>query len=82
MIRMGKESKLPPEKIIEAATAFFGPEGWGMTVEAKGACCARFEGSDGYVFVQTAVEEGNGRTKIDVEGRQWEPQIQEFMGKV
>jgi hypothetical protein len=82
MIRVGKESKLAPVEVIEKAISFFGPEGWGMEVEAQGDCCARFESSVGHVFVQTARLENGGGSKVDVEGREWDPQIKEFMGRI
>jgi len=81
MIRMGKESKLSPEEVIDKAVEFFGKK-WGMEVEESGDCCARFEGGGGHVYVDTAGLKGGSGAKVDVQGRQWEPQIKEFMGKI
>ena len=82
MIKMGKGSKLAPSEVVEKAIAFFGPSGSGLEVVDRGACCARFEGAGGYVFVQTAdVDDREGST-VTVEGREWEYQIKQFMGKI
>ena len=82
MIKMGKESKLVPAEVVEKAVAFFGPSGQGLNVVDQDACCARFEGSGGHVFVQTADIEGKEGSQVTVEGREWEHQIKQFMGKI
>jgi hypothetical protein len=82
MIKMGKESKLAPSEVIEKAVAFFGPSGRGMKVVDQDDCCARFEGAGGHVFVQTADVEDRTGSQVTVEGREWEYQIQQFMGQI
>ena len=82
MIRMGKETKLTSTEVIAKAVAFFGPEGWGLEVEERAACCARFVGVGGYVFVQASDDEEAGGLEVIIEGREWESQIQQFMGEV
>jgi len=82
MIKMGKESKLVPAEVVEKAVAFFGPSGQGMKVIDQDACCARFEGSGGHVFVQAADIEGKGGSQVIVEGREWEYQIKQFMREI
>jgi hypothetical protein len=82
VIKVGKESKLVPAEVIDRAVAFFGPSGRGMTVVDRDACCARFEGAGGHVFVQTADMEGKAGSQVTVEGREWEYQIKQFMGEI
>lgn len=82
MIVIGKESKLVPFKVIEKAVAFFGPSGQGMDVIDRGDCCARFEGSGGYVFVQAADIEDKKGSNVTIEGREWEFQVKQFLGKI
>jgi hypothetical protein len=78
---MGKESKLSPAQVIEKAVEFFGKQ-WGMEVQEASDCCARFEGGGGHVFVDAGgLSDGSG-AQVDVEGREWEPQIKEFMGEI
>ena len=80
---MGKETDLIPSEVVEKAVAFFGPSGYGMNVVNRGVDCARFEGAGGAVFVQAVdVEEGNGGSKVTVDGREWEYQIRQFMGTI
>lgn len=82
MIRMGKESKLVPAKVIEKAVEFFGPSGVGMSVLEQSDCFARFEGAGGYVFAQAAdIGDGDG-SNVEIEGREWEYQIRQFMGEI
>ena len=82
MIRMGKESKLVPPKVIEKAVAFFGPSGVGMSVLEQSDCCARFEGAGGYVFAHAAeLGDGDG-SNVEIEGREWEYQIKQFMAEI
>ena len=80
MIRIGKESKLVSSKVIEKAVVFFGPGGLGLEVKERAECCARFEGGGGFVFVQ-AVERDKG-SDVDVESREWDYQVKEFLHKI
>jgi hypothetical protein len=79
MIRMGKKTKKSPEEIIAQATEFFGGE-WGMETTECGQCCARFEGAGGHVYVD--VVEGADSNEVEVQGREWEPQIRKFVGNL
>jgi hypothetical protein len=82
MIRMGKESKLAPSEVVQKAVEFFGPSGEGLNLVNQGACCARFEGAGGYVFVQTTEFDDREGSDVAVEGREWEYQIRQFMGEI
>jgi hypothetical protein len=81
MIRMGKESRMSPEEVIGKAVEFFGRK-WGMEVQESGDCCARFEGGGGHVYIDTSGLESNSGAKVEIQGREWEPQIKEFMGEI
>jgi len=80
MIRYGKETRLPPQQVIEKAIHFFGPGGVGLDVIDQGTGCARFEGGGGYVSI--ACCEGEKRTQVDLEAREWEHQAGQFVGKL
>jgi hypothetical protein len=82
MIRVGKESTLAPEEVVERAMSFFGPSGAGLRVVNQGACCARFEGAVGYVSVQTAEVDEQQGSDVTVEGREWEYQIRQFIREI
>ncbi|MFZ6030118.1 MAG: hypothetical protein ACOYYS_20575 [Chloroflexota bacterium] len=81
MIKIGKESRLPAAEVIDRAVEFFGPSGQGMNVLERAACCARFEGAGGHVFVSVE-EDGKKGSEVTIEGREWEYQIKQFIGKV
>ncbi len=80
MISLGKETKLSPGKVIEKAIAFFGPQGVGLEVEESGEGCARFAGGGGFVNVSAC--QGEKRTQVSVEAREWEPQAKQFTAKL
>ena len=69
MIRLGKESKLSPTKVLEKTIEFFGPDGVGLEVKEHDEGCARFEGGGGHVFVQVC--KGENGTEVDLESREW-----------
>jgi hypothetical protein len=88
MARYGKESKLSPDKILEKAIEFFGPDGLGLEVKEQGEGCATFEGGGGHVFVQACekgpalrLRSGQG-SEVDLETREWDYQVKQFMGKI
>jgi hypothetical protein len=82
MIRMGKVSELEASEVVEKAVAFFGSAGWGLETVEEAACCARFTGGGGYVFVQASDGKEAGTSDVEVEGREWEKQIRAFIGEI
>ena len=80
MISIGKETKLRPEKVIEKAIAFFGPQGVGLEVDDSGEGCAHFTGGGGFVTVTAC--QGDKRTVVSVEAREWESQVKQFTVKL
>lgn len=80
MLRIGKKSKLSPAQIVEKAVAFLGPGGYGLEVKDQGKDCVTFEGGGGYVTLTISeTEEG---TEVDLETREWDYPVKEFLGKV
>lgn len=79
MIRMSKKTKLVPAEIIKRASNYFGTD-IGLSEKKRNPCCIFFEGSGGYVSVNL-VEEDMHRI-VEIEGREWEYQVKEFMGRL
>jgi hypothetical protein len=80
MIRLFKESKLVPSKVIEEAVAFFGPEGWaGLEVIDRADCCARFEGRGGHVFIEATQQQERRSSEVRVESREWDHMARVFL---
>jgi hypothetical protein len=73
------ETKQSPEKVIEKAIATFGEGGLGLEVTEQAHCCARFEGGGGHIFVTAS--EGD-KTKVDLETREWDYQVKQFMRRL
>jgi hypothetical protein len=80
MLKLSTKSKLKPEEIIKRAVKYFGPGGYGLKVEEQEACCAYFEGGGGGVRV-SVTEEKRG-SSVDLESREWDYQVEEFLQKV
>ena len=77
MISLTKDSKLKPEEVITKAISFWGPKGYGLTIQDQEACSVAFEGGGGGVNVSAAAA-AKGST-VDVEAREWESQAKDFM---
>jgi hypothetical protein len=82
MLKIEKTTRLGPGAVIDRAVTFFGTGGLGLDLVEKDACCARFDGGGGFVLVQTTGLPEERKTSVVVEGREWEIQIKEFMGKL
>ena len=80
MLRISKESKMRPEKVLEKAKGFFGTGGVGLEMMAACETDVRFEGGGGFVVVEVC-ERGKG-AEVTIETREWEYQAKEFLGKV
>ncbi|MFQ5483993.1 MAG: hypothetical protein ACE5DO_01525 [Desulfobacterales bacterium] len=76
---MSKKTRLLPAEIIEQASKYFGTD-IGLSEKKRNSCCIFFEGSGGYVSVNL-VEEDRRRV-VETEGREWEYQVKEFMGRL
>lgn len=81
MTRYSKETRKPPERVLEQALAFFGPGGLGLKVEEQGDCCLRLTGGGGHVLVQIEKEE-RGRTTVLLETREWDYQVRQFLERL
>lgn len=75
-----KISKLAPDKVLEKAIRFFGPQGNGLTITAQGEGCATFEGGGGYVAISLCGDPQG--TRVDLETREWDYDVQNFMSKI
>ena len=76
------ETKKGPEEIVAKAKAFFGEgeDGLGLSVSAENPCCVTFIGGGGHVSVTAS--EGEDRTEVTLETREWDHQVKTFMRRV
>ncbi len=79
MLNIEKVTKLSGSDVVEKAVSFFGPDGWGMDVVESGGCCARLRGLGGFVVVETEELPTAGKTKVNVQGKEVENGIREFL---
>ena len=79
MARYGKKTSLKPSEVIEKAVNFFSEGGLGLKITDKTQEKVCFEGGGGHVTIITCL---NGKTDVDLETREWDYQVKEFMGKI
>ncbi len=77
MIRIARQTRLKPADIIKRASDFFGKGGEGLEEKERNPCCISFEGAGGYVAV-SVVDEDKHRM-VDVETREFEYQVKQFL---
>ncbi len=75
-----KISKLGADQVLEKAIRFFGPQGNGLTITQQGEACITFEGGGGYVAISLCGDPKGMR--VDLETREWDYDVQTFMGKI
>ncbi|MDP3880151.1 MAG: hypothetical protein Q8Q07_07610 [Dehalococcoidales bacterium] len=80
MLKIAAKTKLNPEDAIKRAVDFFGPKGYGLKVKQQNPDCASFEGGGGGVEISTCVEKGV--TSVELESREWDNQVKEFITKI
>ena len=79
MKTMSKLTRLSSEKIIAMAKEYFLGRFGFRVVEEYANCCVAFENDIGFVNVEV-VDKGDCR-EMTLTTREWEYQIQEFLGK-
>ncbi len=80
MLKIVTKTKLSPEEAIKRAVEFFGPGGYGLEVKNQSPGCTYFEGGGGGVNVIACAEEK--RTSVELESREWDYQVKEFIRKI
>jgi hypothetical protein len=80
MIRITRETTLSADDVLRRASDFFGTQGLGLEERERNSCCIAFEGGGGYVSINLV--EAGGKRDVDVESREWEYQVKEFLGTI
>ncbi len=80
MLKIATKTKLSPEEAIKRAVDVFGPGGQGLEVKNQTPDCAYFEGGGGGVNVTACTEEKG--TSVELESREWDYQVKEFIRKI
>ncbi len=80
MVRLGKQSKMPPATVIERAVGFFGPAGVGLEVRERTETSVRLVGGGGSVTVKAKAT--NGGSDVDIMAVEWDYQANQFMSKI
>jgi len=76
------DTKLSSEKVIAAAVKHFGEGGVGLDVTGQGVDCVSFEGGGGHVEITVCQKEGEKRSEVNILTREWDHQVEEFMGRI
>ena len=80
MIHITKETTHSADEVVRRASDFFGSQGLGLEEKEHNVCCITFEGGGGYVSV--TVVEAEGKRDVDIESREWDYQVKEFLGTI
>ena len=80
MGRYGKKTRLSCEKVIEKAKNFFGSGDVGLAIKECEKNCARSEDESGHVFITCCTD--NEEAEIDLETREWDYQVKQFMREI
>ncbi|MFP4343973.1 MAG: hypothetical protein ACLFU8_04690 [Anaerolineales bacterium] len=79
-MRYSIETDLSPSEALERLETYFGEQGLGLTLQQESACCMRLEGGGGHV--QATVVQQDDQTVIDLETREWDYHVRQFMVEV
>jgi hypothetical protein len=77
-MRYETTTKLASDKALAAAERFFAGE-YGLAVGTRGPHMIGFEGGGGHVTISVA---GERPTTLEIETREWDTAVVEFMGKL
>ena len=73
-------TKLSPHEAIAYAKDHFGPHGVGLDILDERETCGTFEGGGGHVSVAACA--GEKKTTLDLETREWDYAVRQFMHRV
>jgi hypothetical protein len=77
-MRYEVQTYMNPQEIIEAAIAFF-EQDLGLELQSQGLGSVHFVGGGGHVSLTLKDEEP---TAVELETREWDAQVEEFMARV
>jgi 4a-hydroxytetrahydrobiopterin dehydratase len=80
MPRYSVETKQSPEEAIKKAIGYFGEAGLGLQADEQNPCCVYFEGGGG--FVRVTAGKGEKRTEVELETREWDYQVKQFLHEI
>ncbi len=78
MIVYEVKTKKTKEALMDKAVSFFGPDGLGLEVTSREACCLSFSGGGGFVNMSLSEEENNKEITVELESREWDYQVKKF----
>jgi hypothetical protein len=73
-------TKLSPHEAMQRAIAHFGAAGLGLQLVDQSDACVTFEGGGGHVSVIACSEDK--KTRLEVETREWDYAVRQFMERV
>jgi hypothetical protein len=73
-------TKMSPQEAIAYAKDYFGPQGVGLEVMDENELCLTLQGGGGHVSVVACP--GENKTTLELETREWDYPVRQFMGKV
>ena len=80
MINLEIQTKLSVGETVKRLKAFFGKGGLGLDIVEESGDCINFQGGGG--FVNAVICEAEGKTKVELQSREWDHQVKEFASKL
>src|SRR4029434_686671 len=78
-MRYQTTTELTPRQALEQALADFGPGGLGLQITSQTNLSLVFQGGGGHIAV---TEEPGAQSTLDIETREWDYGVQQFMARV
>ena len=78
MARYGRKTNLSPSEVIEKAVKYFGGE-WGLSITERTEERVCFASDVGHVTIDTCQ---NDKTDVELETREFDNPVKEFMSKL
>jgi hypothetical protein len=78
-MRYQTTTELTPRQALEQALADFGPGGLGLQITSQTNLSLVFQGGGGHIAVTA---EPGAQTTLEIETREWDYGVQQFMGRV
>ena len=73
-------TKLSPQEAIAYAKDYFGPQGVGLAIMDENDLCITLHGGGGHVSVVACP--GEKKTTLELQTREWDYPVRQFMQKV
>jgi hypothetical protein len=80
-MRYDVQTYLTPREVLQAAISFFGVD-LGLELQSQGLNSLHFVGGGGHVTLTVQTAPDSDQTSVELETREWDIQVEEFMARL